>query len=213
MPIRTIVAAVLLAFVTPCPRAWSADDTAEVRSVAELLEAMASGEYQTRRKAVLDDPGTAPYAARGLAHGGRREAWDAICTAYRRDVENPYAADLIPEALVELDPERAEAFLLDVFADAPDTALFRIGGPDARAAIARRVTDEGEEDVSRQPRTMSSVWAFPWNVRVSAMALWALAVLDEGRPPFPVEELSTFPPGRPSDWERGARARFEAADR
>lgn len=69
-------------------------------------------------------------------------------------------------------------------------ALGRIG--DARAARGLR-TFVDDDRISRQPRTISSIWVFPWNCRVGDAALWAWATITDGRPPFDPESLSGFP--------------------
>ena len=69
-------------------------------------------------------------------------------------------------------------------------ALGTLGDRRAVAALLAKLDDVR---TSRQPREISSIWGFPWNVRVSDAATWAAAKLAFGAEPCKVEQLSKFP--------------------
>lgn len=101
-------------------------------------------------------------------------------------------------ALGALGDARALPVLLGVLGKTDDAvarvhvveALARIGD---RRAVAGLVGCLDDSHASRQPREISAIWAFPYNTRVDAAAVWAIRTILDGKEPFEVAAITRFP--------------------
>lgn len=137
----------------------------------------------------------------------REAAVAALALARDRDATEPLVAVLrahpdealsVIRALGALGDPRALPALADALASAKDPvtkahaveALARIG--DAHAVYVLLPCLDDTRD-TRQPRRISAVWAFPYNSRVDAAAVWAIRTLVDGKEPFEVTAITRFP--------------------
>ncbi len=127
-------------------------------------------------------PDAAPVLAKALAGEGTSPALRAALAEALGALGDARGVETLTQALPrEADPLAAVQIAV---------ALGRIADARARDALRALVDDDR---VSRQPRTISSVWGFPWNCRVGDAAAWGWASITDGAPPFGYEDLSGFP--------------------
>jgi HEAT repeat protein len=126
-----------------------------------------------------EEPGVRAACARSLGQIGDRAAVFPIVRAMRKETD-PLAANVLIEALAALRDERAISDLVAML----DSRL-----------------------VCRQPRTISSIWVFPWNATAARTAHWAILTIRDGNPPSDLDQVSGFPTPPPPDTEALARLR------
>jgi HEAT repeat protein len=124
--------------------------------------------------AASGEAGVRASCAHTLGRLGDRRAVVPLVRALRRE-EDALAANRQIEALATLGDPRAIAGLVAML----DSTL-----------------------VCRQPRTISSIWVFPWNTASARAALWAARTLRDGEPPHGLDRVFGFPdppPPHPED--------------
>jgi HEAT repeat protein len=159
---------------------------AAVRTRMVELLTHAEGPVRTAAAAVLERAGDTSCTAAllRLLSGDRRDR-QAIVSALAGIGDATAAPDLA--AALRKESEVVVRVLLA-------GTLGRLGDRRAVADLLPLLADEG---VSSQPKTISSIWRYPWNVRVRSVAVWAIRTLVDGAAPFPVEDLSSFPTPAP----------------
>ncbi len=186
-------------------RALTAEDPGLRDGAIRVLGAIGDGPTDARlldrfRKAPADRPALADALGRRDVH----EAVPDLAEALAAKDTTKEGRRAIAAALGALGDPRAVPALATVFPTEDDpvaaveeaVALGRLGDERALGPLRTAMDDPR---VSTQSPHVSAVWPYPHNVRVGDAAVWAVATIREGRPPFPVDALSAFPtPPRPS---------------
>ncbi len=130
-----------------------------------------------------------------LGKAGNGRTVDALIASLgKREEDSP----VLVRALAELGDRKAAGPLAGLLGKEDDPvgrvvlfgALADLGDPRAIASIASCL-DDGTH--TAQPREISSVWQYPYNVVVCAAAVWAIRALLDGEEPFDRNSLCSFP--------------------
>lgn len=124
-------------------------------------------------------PAAGPLCARLLVEENAEHRL-ALAEALRGLVDPAIGPDLLRALARELD-DRVRVQIV--------AALGRQGNVRVVAALMQLVDDA---TFTAQPQELSTILAFPHNVRLGDVAVWAAALLVEGKVEFGVEELSSF---------------------
>ncbi len=216
------------------PRHWIAHELKEAgsrKALPRALELLVHEDDGTRRLAAAivavigDEESIDPILAAMSAHPsekasylaalgkiGSSRALPVLMQSVGSDEKDVEARRAAAGALVRIRPEgrakeleprlarEADALVLVLLCE----VLAELGEKESITALVPLLDDERRSD---QPRRISSVWSYPWNVHLNEAAGHAIITLRDGRNPMPRSDLSIFPMDS-SDLPQSMRARM-----